>query len=153
MSFDFVDLTIYYGGKFVEDPEYRYEGDLVRYEAYDVDKLCYLEIVGLVKDEGYTNVETVYYSVPGLDLKSSLRKCFTHFESIDMLNCAMTYGEITVYVVHTVDEAILDDVVGYLEPPLCHLLGNQGRGLKEGHQRLPKKLHCIAAQAVVGERE
>ena len=62
---EFLKLVIHHSGEFV-DPELNiYEGGLVSELSVDVDRWSYFELVGVLKDLGYTdNVEKMYYKDP-----------------------------------------------------------------------------------------
>lgn len=60
----FLELKIHHSGEFI-DPELSvYEGELVDDLKVDVDKWSYFESVGVLKELGYRDFETIYYKDP-----------------------------------------------------------------------------------------
>ncbi|KAJ8432122.1 hypothetical protein Cgig2_011970 [Carnegiea gigantea] len=91
MSVDDIVVEIHYGGKFVD-------GDKVEYVGGGV-----FEIIGLIKDIGFINVEEFYYLIPGMSLREGLRTYHNDFESLDMAAIVAVNKRLVVYLVHMVD--------------------------------------------------
>ncbi|KAJ8436460.1 hypothetical protein Cgig2_018593 [Carnegiea gigantea] len=100
-----IDLEIYFRGKFVIEPVFKYEGgDVMDIYNFDVDKLSYFELKGCIKELSFDNVVDLYYEILGLDLKSNLRKGKIDIESIDMVACVKAHKALIVFTIHELDE-------------------------------------------------
>ena len=67
---------------------------------FDIDDLSFFDLKVYVKELGFDDVLDLYYTIPGLDLKSGLRKWKNDIESIDMATCARANKALTVYIIH-----------------------------------------------------
>ena len=104
MSVDDIVVEIHHGGKFADGNKVEYVGSGVsEIEHVNIDKLSRFEIIRLVKDIGFTNVEEFYYLIPRMSLREGLRTCHNDFESLDMAAVAAVNKRLVVYLVHMVD--------------------------------------------------
>ena len=92
------------GGKFVDGDKVEYVGGGVsEIEPVDIDNLSRFKIIGLAEDIGFTNMDELYYLIPGMSLREGLRTCYNDFESLDMAVVAAVNKRLVVYLVHMVD--------------------------------------------------
>ena len=67
MGDDDIVVEIHHGAKFVDGVQVEYVGSGVsEIEHVNIDKLSRFEIIRLVKDIGFTNVEEFYYLIPSI---------------------------------------------------------------------------------------
>ncbi|CAK8539261.1 unnamed protein product [Lathyrus sativus] len=57
-------LKIHHSGEFVDSEKTDYVGGKCNNLEIDVDRWSYFELVGVVKDPGYTEIDTIYYNDP-----------------------------------------------------------------------------------------
>ncbi|KAL2898930.1 Replicase polyprotein 1a [Bienertia sinuspersici] len=82
-----------------------YVGRQCRTFAVDSDELSWWELVDLAKKcGGYTNIESIHYHIPGQGLESELRNVYSDAEVREMVEVALKYRLLILYVVHGVDE-------------------------------------------------
>jgi len=59
-----VDLEIYFGEKFVIEPEFKYKGgDVMDISNFDVDKLSFFELKRYIEELGFDKVVDFYYAI------------------------------------------------------------------------------------------
>ncbi|CAK8532007.1 unnamed protein product [Lathyrus sativus] len=61
---EFLCLKIHHSGEFVDSEKTDYVGGKCNDLEIDVDRWSYFELVGVVKDLDYTEVDTIYYNDP-----------------------------------------------------------------------------------------
>ena len=62
-----------------------FEGTVFKIKHVNIDSLSRFEIIGLVKNIGFTNMEEFYYLIPGMSLREGLRTCHCDFQSLDVV--------------------------------------------------------------------
>ncbi|XP_056158389.1 uncharacterized protein LOC130134754 [Syzygium oleosum] len=65
-------FTLWVGGRFVRDRKVEYVDGHSSEWLYDPNKLSYFEILHLLQDMGYSNIEKFYYLMPAGDNKTNL---------------------------------------------------------------------------------
>ncbi|XVE60564.1 hypothetical protein DITRI_Ditri05aG0138800 [Diplodiscus trichospermus] len=101
-------INLHVGGRFVTDPNLRYQGGSIHFIEEDLDRICYYDLCDIVKKGlEFNNVARIYYYDPNSSsFNESLRLIFDDMSTIEMLNIGVKYRVIDMYVEHDVD--ILD---------------------------------------------
>lgn len=100
--FDAVTVKIWHGGRFknVSNGDLVYEGGVGRTFAVDPDEICYFYLIELGKKCGDYEIEGVFYLIPGLNLTNGLRKVNGDNECRDMIDLALKFRCVDVYIYH-----------------------------------------------------
>lgn len=67
-----MDIVLHHGGRFITSPRLKYVDGNVKYYS-DIEEVCYFELLDMVKNLGYNNVQKMHYRVPGETLETGLR--------------------------------------------------------------------------------
>ncbi|XP_048502570.1 uncharacterized protein LOC104903051 [Beta vulgaris subsp. vulgaris] len=73
MDGDVINIKIHHGGNFSKDGVLTYVGGQVSfYRNCDVDRLSYFELVGMVKEIGFSEGDKLYYTIPSYCLETGI---------------------------------------------------------------------------------
>ncbi|CAK8563951.1 unnamed protein product [Lathyrus sativus] len=61
---EYITLKIHHSGEFTDEGRSVYENGVVDDLKVDVDRWSYFELVGVLKDLGYREFETIFYKDP-----------------------------------------------------------------------------------------
>jgi len=82
--------------------------------ACDLDKWSYFKILGILKEIGYAYVKEIWYVVGGgFVLECKLELLSDDRGACHMVNIATLNGQVHLYVVHTMDEAGVVNMLEY----------------------------------------
>jgi len=73
MADETFQFTLWVGGRFIRDKLIEYVDGYSIEWLYDPDKLSYFEILHLVQDMNYSNIEKLHYLMPGNNFENGLR--------------------------------------------------------------------------------
>jgi len=105
-------VVFHRGGRFERNGSLQYVGQY-SILACDPDRWSYFEILGILKEMGYANMKKMWYAVGGGSvLEGRLELLSDDRGACHMVNIVTLNGQVHLYVVHTVDEV---EVVNMLE--------------------------------------
>jgi hypothetical protein len=86
MDYDEYYMELYHGGRFVNEPSFRYEGGALVTVRKDSDTISYFELKRIVKDELNKNMDCVYFYNPKTgSFQNGIRLIWDAKSTIEML--------------------------------------------------------------------
>src|SRR3954468_9842630 len=97
---DIITLTLHHSGHFVDSEKTDYVGGKCIQLDVDVDRWSYFELVGVLKDLGYTKVATIYYKDPQLGM-SALKDDKGANDVVDLFRVHL---EVHIFIEHVLSQ-------------------------------------------------
>ncbi|CAK8534494.1 unnamed protein product [Lathyrus sativus] len=93
-------LKIHYSCEFVDSEKTDYVGGKCNDLEIDVDRWSYFESVGVVKDLGYTEVDTIYYNYPtfGMNVLKDDKG------ALDVADLCRAHLKVDIYIEHSLSQ-------------------------------------------------
>ena len=120
-----IKVVVHHGGHFVQNGGLLYVGGLIDQWSCDPDTWGYFEVLDTLKLMGYLEVKELWYAVD-----RRLQLLYDDNGSINMLNVAKGTGEVHLFVVHIVSEAVVvdDDIDDNLKYAIVQVNAELGHG-------------------------
>ncbi|OMO49723.1 Retrotransposon gag protein [Corchorus capsularis] len=116
MAFSLCTVRVHYQGRFEwQGPRLRYVDGLVNDIRIDLDKLSYSQIKEVLEDNGYKNVQNIYYLRLGFRLEKGLRRVFSDDSAMGMISDALSRNFVEIFIEHSVQEG--PEIFLALPPP------------------------------------
>ncbi|KOM41111.1 hypothetical protein LR48_Vigan04g130900 [Vigna angularis] len=110
---DNIEIIIHHGGKFVNDGYLKYEGESETM-YFDPDLWSYFVVVSVVKSLGYDGFKDLWFSVGcGPVLDDRIEALCDDVGVMHMVNLAHLNGQVNLYVVHTISQPDVIDMIEY----------------------------------------
>ncbi|KOM32470.1 hypothetical protein LR48_Vigan01g202600 [Vigna angularis] len=108
-----IEVVIHHAGKFVNDGCLKYEGESETM-YFDPDLWSYFVVVNVVKSLGYNGFKDLWFSVGcGPVLDGRLEALCDDVGAMHMVNLAHLNGQVQLYVVHTISQPDVIDMIEY----------------------------------------
>lgn len=138
MSNTVVTLRFWHGGKFKKDGRgFQYVGGKIKTFPVDADELCWWYLLELAQKCGYKTIDSILYSVPDLNLDSSLRQVYNDTEVLEMGALALKFRTIDLYVV---DEVNVPNLVKTPQPTITNPSFVAKKATQPKEASLPKNI-------------
>jgi len=117
--------VVHHGGHFIHNGGLLYVGGFIDDWSSDPDTWGYFEVLDTLKSMGYLEIKELWYVVD-----RRLQLLYDDNGSINMINVAKRTGEVHLFVVHIVSEAVVidDDVDNNLEYAIVEVNVELGHG-------------------------
>ena len=111
---EYLNITIHHSGEFFTEDMSVYEGGEIVDLRVDVDKWSYFELMGAIKELGYTYVENIYY----MNLTARMNMLVDDKGELKITDLYRVHLSVEVFIQHTLTktdyadetEVVLDDV-------------------------------------------
>src|SRR3954464_3408578 len=131
---EYMELTIYHNGRFVDDDHSVYEEGAISNLRIDTDTWSYFEFVGVLKDLGYREFEKIWYKDPSLGMSELV----DDKGALEINDIYRVHKKCDIYIQHTI-----------AEPEYCQFLIEEVTNAVS--ETVEEEVHVIAGETDVRE--